>query len=84
MSFNEKQALSLHIHQRHTKCDSCGKSFEGKNGPKQLKVHLKMVHEGQKNHTCEACGKSFYHKTDMKRHIDSTHLKIPNVWKRKS
>ena len=29
-------------------------------------------------------GKLFGVSSDMKRHVDSVHLKIPNVWKRRS
>ena len=42
-----------------------------------------MVHERQKNNICPTCGARFYAKTDMQRHIDSVHLKKPDVWKRK-
>ena len=62
-----------------TTCELCGKV-----SVKNLSRHIRQVHEGEAENVCETCGKSFFGKGDMKRHIDSVHLKKPNVWKRKS
>ena len=42
-----------------------------------------MVHENVTKHECELCGKRFYSRSDMRRHVDSVHLKKPDVWNRK-
>ena len=78
------EELKLHISECPTICKTCGKSYSGLNSQEILRRHIQIVHEGSKPNKCETCGKSFSILSDMKRHIDSVHLKIPNVWKRKS
>ena len=71
---------TVHEGKRKQKCELCGKLL--KYGC--LKRHIRQVHEGKSDNVCETCGKSFFAETDMRRHIDSVHLKKPNVWKRKN
>ena len=78
------EKLKLHISECPSRCKICGKSFSGPKSQKILRQHVRIVHEGHKPHKCETCGKSFGSSSDMKRHVDSVHLKIPNVWKRRS
>ena len=63
----------------HT-CKSCGKSFGYQ---RSLYSHNKLVHENVRKHECELCQKRFFSRSDMRRHIDSFHLKKPDVWNRK-
>ena len=52
------------------KCESCGKSFTGK---QYLKIHIHTIHEGHKDHNCESCGKSFSQAGNLKKHIHTIH-----------
>ena len=83
MFFDEREKLSAHIHENHTKCATCGKNFNGEKGPQILRRHIEMVHQGLRPNMCEKCGWSCYGVGDMKRHIDSVHFNIPDVWKRR-
>ena len=84
-SFNHSKNLNNHLDKVHERkknqtCELCGKSL--KYGC--LNRHIKQVHERQADNVCDICSKSFFGIGDLKRHIDSVHLKKPNVWKRKN
>ena len=78
------EKLKLHLIECPRVCQTCGKSYVGTKSQNILRTHVKIVHEGRRPHKCETCGKLFGVSSDMKRHVDSVHLKIPNVWKRRS
>ena len=51
-------------------CGRCGKSFKcGRN----LRDHIKNVHEGIKSFSCKNCKKCFSQEGALKRHIESVH-----------
>ena len=60
-------------------CEECGKLFKGPNAAQTLRKHINYVHKGIRNRICDTCGKAFQSSLDMKRHVDSVHLKKP-VW----
>ena len=70
-SFNELIKLQQHRRESHTKCEHCGKSFDGHSATWRLKRHIKEVHEGLKEHVCEMCGRAFSQKGDMKKHYET-------------
>ena len=77
----KKHVDVVHLKKPNTKaCEKCGKTFSAVT----LARHIRQVHEGRGDHVCETCGKPFFARSDLKRHIDSVHLKKPDVWKRKS
>ena len=78
------EKLKLHLIECPRVCQTCGKSYVGTKSQNILRTHVKIVHEGRRPHKCETCGKLFGVSSDMKRHVESVHLKIPNVWKRRS
>ena len=78
-SFHELVKLQQHRREAHTKCDHCGKIFDGHSATWRLKRHIKEVHEGLKEHVCEMCGRAFSQKGDMKKHYETVHLKQPKL-----
>ena len=74
-------ALDLKRHRvaKHMDCETCGKKFEGPNAARTLSSHIRLTHKKIKKYSCDICGKSFGSSSDMKRHVDSVHLKKP-VW----
>ena len=85
-AFSQKGDMKKHYETVHLKqpklktCEICGKTFSAVSLPR----HIRQVHEGRGDHICETCGKAFFAKSDLRRHIDSVHLKKPDVWKHKS
>ena len=59
----------------NNKCDQCGKYFST---PRNLKTHIKHIHEGQKNHKCDQCDKAFSQIVNLKTHIKSIHEREKN------
>ena len=53
-----------------SKCNIFGKSFSRS---RDIKIHMKTVHEGQKNYNCDSCDKSFTLGSNLKRHFRIVH-----------
>ena len=66
-SFSDKRRLEQHAKKVHMNCTVCDFTsvFE-----KNLKIHLKTVHQKARTHKCDQCKKSF----SLKRHLN-THMK---------
>ena len=89
-SFAQKDVLKSHVKLIHLKisktknkdretCDQCGKTFAH-----NVARHVRRVHGGQRDQRCDVCGKTFFDKTTLKNHVNSVHLKKPDVWKRRN
>ena len=67
-----KKGLSYHLTQ-HNDCSYCGQSFYGKNGKRNLKIHVKR-HENPRIATCEICNVEFKKPYLLKRHKKSCYV----------
>ena len=77
----EKSFLSLRKLQMHTKihkqeliaCKICNKEF------KNIKAHVKEIHDLVKEHHCKLCDKNFTRAWSLKTHIESVHSIRENI-----
>ena len=71
--------MKLHQKTMHTdkpktlKCDLCSKYFSLE---KQLKTHIKGVHQGIRNHSCDKCDKTYQTSSAMRYHKEMVHFGI--------
>ena len=72
-----QQDLRYHMNNVHSlqryKCGFCDKVFKGKSSKV---AHEKRDHLGEADFTCDTCGKRFFKNVNLKKHIESTHLKM--------
>ena len=52
------------------KCQTCEKKFASK---KNLRQHVRHVHEKKKMHECDICNKKFALKTNLRQHVQHVH-----------
>ena len=70
------QKVEEKFHTEH-KCVLCSKSFSW---ARNLKTHIRTVHEGKKDYICSYCGKGFGTREKMKLHSTTVHEGIKR-WK---
>ena len=52
------------------KCEFCSKNFVAL---RNLKIHIRIIHEGRKDHKCGICGKEFGQLAHLKSHMKTVH-----------
>ena len=71
-TFKSKSSLNRHNQTTHSEkqhiCDICGKAF---GTPYRLREHS-LTHQ-PKQHKCDACGSTFSKKSNLTRHMNSSH-----------
>ena len=51
-------------------CPTCGKEL---NSPKQLRKHIKFVHDKVSTHFCDKCDYKTYSKINLTKHVKRVH-----------
>ncbi|KAJ3657719.1 hypothetical protein Zmor_009503 [Zophobas morio] len=75
-TYDSVEKLRGHVFYQHSKkkyeCEECKVTFKNRHG---LGTHRKREHNGS-GHICETCGRKFLFAYWLKKHIQSTHMKM--------
>ena len=64
--------FQTHLEKKHQRkiCNRCHSVFTATSN---LKVHIKVVHEGVRKQKCGTCGKPFSHASNLSKHLKTVH-----------